>query len=48
MEFEFSCNCGCDVSGFTRGETTEASFQLQCEDCDAVYAVTVTRIQDGK
>lgn len=50
MEFQFSCECGDDLSGFTRGEDTEAGFTIGCEDCGAVYAVTVTQIQpsDGE
>ena len=44
MEFTCSCTCGSEISGFTRGSDTEAEFTLECEDCGAVYAVTVTRL----
>lgn len=48
MEFEFSCECGQSVSDFIRNNTKEASFQVPCEDCGAVYAVTVTQIREGQ
>ena len=48
MEFEFGCECGTTVSDFTRSEKPEQNFRMGCPDCQAIYAVTVTRLQEGK
>lgn len=48
MEIELSCECGQEISEFTRGESTVANLQVPCEDCGAIYAVSVTRILEGE
>lgn len=48
MEFEFTCDCGHEISEMTRGERTKMSVQVPCRECGAVYAVTVTRIQNSE
>jgi len=45
MEIAFDCECGEEVSDFTRGEGSEISAHLQCDSCGAVYAVTITPLQ---
>jgi len=48
MRFEFECDCGEAVSDTVRGRgVTKTDFQIQCDDCGAVYAVTVTQLQEG-
>lgn len=47
MEFEFTCECGRTVSDLVRNNGEETSFQVPCEDCGAIYAVTVTQIRKG-
>lgn len=44
MEVQFECDCGSEVSDFSRSESGEADFRLNCEDCGAVYVVTVTQL----
>jgi hypothetical protein len=44
MKFGLTCKCGGEMSEFTRGEEDEMSCQIQCEKCDAIYAVTVSRM----
>lgn len=46
MEFRFDCECGSEMSDFTRGRS-ERTVQVTCDDCEAVYAVTVTQLQAG-
>lgn len=48
MQFELACKCGQSISDFTRNDSGETSFQVPCDDCGAVYAVTVTQIRDGE
>lgn len=48
MEFDFSCECENSISGFTRNNSHETSFQVVCDECGATYAVTVTRISEGE
>lgn len=45
MELELSCDCGQEISEFTRGSSADANFKVPCEECGAVYAVTVTQIR---
>ncbi|MFP4591496.1 MAG: hypothetical protein ACLFMX_06630 [Halobacteriales archaeon] len=47
MEFEFECDCGARVSDFTRGESVESNLVIECPACDAVYALTLTKLQSG-
>lgn len=47
MEFELGCECGEEIAGFTRSDGNEADFIIECEDCSAVYTVSVTRIRPG-
>jgi uncharacterized Zn finger protein len=46
MEIVFACDCGEDISEFTRGGTTKNA-KLECMDCGAVWTVTLTNIRDG-
>jgi predicted RNA-binding Zn-ribbon protein involved in translation (DUF1610 family) len=39
MEFTLECTCGWEMS------TREGSVTVECSDCGARYAVTVTTIQ---
>lgn len=48
MEIELSCECGVEISEFTRGSSTEANFKVPCEDCGAVYTVTITQIRGSE
>lgn len=47
MEFEFDCVCGNPVSDFTRGDPSEVDLIVECSDCGAIYALTVTQIRTG-
>lgn len=47
MDFQFDCECGTAISGFTRGQQEKADFQVRCDDCGAVYTVTITRLREG-
>lgn len=44
MEIEFDCDCGSTASALTRSNDGEVSFHIQCDDCESIYAVTVTPI----
>lgn len=44
MEFQFDCECGESVSTFTRGDAHEINTRICCDECGAVYAVTITPI----
>lgn len=44
MQVEFECGCGEMISEFTRGEEGEISALVECEECAAVYAVTISGI----
>lgn len=46
MKIAFSCDCGAEISDFTRG-AEQADLQVQCKDCGSLYAVTITQIQAG-
>jgi len=46
MEIAFECDCGQDISEFTRGGTTKNA-TLECPACGAVWAVTLTNIRGG-
>jgi uncharacterized Zn finger protein len=47
MEVEFSCDCGNDISEFTRGNATK-NVQLECSNCGAVWTLTLTNIRSGE
>lgn len=44
MDIEFSCQCGGTVSDMTRSEGEMVSANMHCEECEAVYAVTISRL----
>lgn len=48
MEFSFQCLCGEETVDLTRGtdDATNRS-RIRCENCEAVYAVTITKIVTG-
>lgn len=47
MELHFSCPCGERVRAETRHGESGTTLQTPCEACNAVYAITITRIKDG-
>jgi hypothetical protein len=46
MELEVTCPCG-EVAHWDPNRETEADVHLHCDNCGALYAVSVTRIVDG-
>lgn len=44
MDIQFSCQCGEQVSDTTRSEGEMVSANMRCEECGAVYAVTISRL----
>lgn len=46
MELTFECECGAEVSSFTRG-SDKVKVQYRCDECGTVYAVTITPL-DGQ
>lgn len=44
MELTFECECGAEVSSYTRGDD-EVKLQYGCEECGTVYAVTITPLE---
>jgi len=44
MEIEFDCDCGEIVSQTTRGGN-KTKLQYICENCETIYAVTITPLQ---
>ncbi|QZY00838.1 hypothetical protein [Halobaculum rubrum] len=47
MEYSFECECGEEVSDFTRGGDVEVSTVAVCEECGTTYGLTITAIQSG-
>ncbi|SHH41818.1 hypothetical protein [Halobaculum gomorrense] len=47
MEYTFECECGEEVSDFTRGGDVEISTVAVCEECGTTYGLTITTIQSG-
>lgn len=47
MEVRFDCECGREISDFTRGDEVETGVRVACDECGATYAVTITQIQTG-
>jgi uncharacterized Zn finger protein len=47
MEVEFSCDCGHDISEFTRGDATKNA-RIECSNCGAVWTLTLTNIRTGE
>ena len=47
MEFQFDCSCGEQISDFTRSNNSSTDFQIECDDCNAWYTVTITQIREG-
>ncbi|MEF8915848.1 MAG: hypothetical protein V5A17_14560 [Natronomonas sp.] len=47
MEVEFECDCGHEISEFTRGGVTK-NVQLECPNCRAVWTLTLTNIRSGE
>ncbi|MFC7070099.1 hypothetical protein [Halobaculum lipolyticum] len=45
MEYAFECECGEQVSDFTRGGDVEVSTVAVCDDCGAAYGLTITTLQ---
>ncbi|MBP1921875.1 hypothetical protein J2751_000872 [Halorubrum alkaliphilum] len=43
MKVQFECSCSEDISEFTRGETSRG-VHVECGNCGAVYAVTITEL----
>lgn len=42
MDIDFECQCGSQTSLLTRSSNGEINFHMQCDDCEAMYAVTIT------
>lgn len=47
MNFEFDCECGEEVSEFTRSNGSEVSTRAKCDGCDMVYAFTITPLGES-
>lgn len=47
MEISFDCECGEELSTFTRGGG-EVDFRYECDDCGAVYAVSITTLSPSQ
>ena len=45
MKIQFDCECGAEVSDFTRGSQAEFDTRLQCQDCGSVYALSITKLK---
>jgi len=43
MRVQFECSCSEDISEFTRGQTSRG-VHVECGNCGAVYAVTITEL----
>lgn len=48
MEYTFECECGEEVSDFTRGGDVEVSTVAACDECGTTYGLTITTIQNGE
>jgi transcription elongation factor Elf1 len=48
MEIVFSYVCGHEISEFTRSDRSDGDFQVACEECGAIYAVSLTQLQEGE
>jgi uncharacterized Zn finger protein len=46
MEVNFECECGHDVTDFTRGGASKSA-TIECTECGAVWTVTLTNIRSG-
>lgn len=46
MDIQFDCSCGDRISEFTRGPSPD--IQVKCEQCGAIYAVTITQLRDSE
>jgi len=44
MEVEFACDCGHDISEFTRESATK-NVQLECPNGQTVWTLTLTNIR---
>jgi transcription elongation factor Elf1 len=44
MKVQFECSCSEEISEFTRGETSRG-VHVECGNCGAVYAVTITELE---
>ena len=45
MKIQFDCECGAEVSDFTRGSQAEFDTRLQCQECGSVYALSITKLK---
>lgn len=48
MEFHFECDCGEEISDFTRGVATEISTQVECGGCNSLHDLIFTSIGDNR
>ena len=46
MDITLGCNCGVEISEATR-DAENPSFNLECSECGAVYAITITHLRRG-
>ncbi|WP_277750246.1 hypothetical protein [Halorubrum amylolyticum] len=44
MRVRFECSCSEEISEFTRGDASRG-VHVECGNCGAVYAVTITEIE---
>lgn len=47
MDVRFECECGAEIDEFTRG-TESSQIRVRCQDCDAVYAFTITQLRPAQ
>jgi hypothetical protein len=47
MEISIECGCGNLASGVADGDLAMAT-SLECVECEAMWAVTITNIRDGE
>ena len=45
MNIEFECDCSEAISEFTRGNNDPINSRIKCDECGAVFAVTVSRLK---
>lgn len=45
MDITLGCDCGVKIAEATRDDN--ASFNLECSECGAIYAVTITPLHRG-
>lgn len=45
MQIQLDCECGTEISDLIRGDDAEVTFRTVCDECDTIYAVTITPLR---